>query len=219
MNTSLSTRRLTFMGVMLAVTIILDMTPLGAIPIGAVSATITHIPTIITGILLGPIAGLIMGAALGVVSLLHALLRPATLLDPLFVNPLLSILPRMFIGVISYYAFNATAKVLTLVKLKGQTNNVISAIIGGLFGSMTNTVLVLSMMYIVYARKILSIFIEMGWFGADAQLGDLRGWIIAVITSNALIEAIVAAVITTAIVVAYKQVFKGNLIKEVETKV
>ncbi len=211
MNTSLRTRRLTFMGVMLAVTIILDMTPLGAIPLGTVSATITHIPTIITGIILGPIAGLIMGTAFGIISLLHALMRPVTFLDPLFVNPLLSVLPRMMIGVVSYYAYTGTRKLLGSIKPNNQLQNTISAAVGGAFGSMTNTVLVLSMMYIIYARRILQGFIDAGWFGSDAVLGDLRGWIIGIITSNALLEAAVATLLTTAIVVAYKKVFGNSL--------
>lgn len=214
MNINQNTRKMTTMALMLAITIILDMTPLGAIPIGAVSATITHLPTIITGIILGPISGLIMGTALGIISLLHALMRPATILDPLFINPLLSVLPRMFIGVVSYYAFTGTAALLKTFKVKGQPQNMISSIVGGLLGSMTNTVLVLTMMYVVYARVILEKFIEAGWFGGGAQLSDLRGWIITVITTNALMEAIVAAFITTVIVVAYKQVFKESSYKD-----
>src|SRR5690554_7708529 len=94
MKKRFDTKKLTFMALMLAITLILDLTPLGAIPLGPVSATIIHIPTIITGIILGPIAGLIMGTLLGLVSLLHALTRPATPLDPLFINPLVSVLPR-----------------------------------------------------------------------------------------------------------------------------
>ncbi|NLL96305.1 MAG: ECF transporter S component, partial [Clostridiaceae bacterium] len=86
-----SPRGLTFLGLMLAITIIMDMTPLGMIPIGAISATIIHIPTIITGVVLGPVAGFIMGTSFGIVSLTHALTRPATILDPLFMNPLVSV--------------------------------------------------------------------------------------------------------------------------------
>lgn len=212
MNTMKSTRRLTFMGVMLAVTIILDVTPLGAIPLGSVSATITHIPTIITGIILGPIAGFIMGTALGLISLLHALMRPVSILDPLFVNPLLSVLPRMFIGVVSYYGYTGIFKLLSFIKTPVQVKNTVSAIIGGVIGSLTNTVLVLTMLYVLYARSVLEKFIEIDLFGPDAKLEDVRIWIVTVITTNSIMEAVVAAIITTAIVVAYKQVF-GNSIK------
>ena len=48
-----NTSKLTFLALMLAITIILDLTPLGAVPLGTISATVTHIPTILTGVILG----------------------------------------------------------------------------------------------------------------------------------------------------------------------
>src|SRR5690554_8147032 len=109
MKKRFDTKKLTFMALMLAITLILDLTPLGAIPLGPVSATIIHIPTIITGIILGPIARLIMGTILGLVSFLPALTKPATPLDPPFINPLVTVLPRMFICLLSYLVFQPFA--------------------------------------------------------------------------------------------------------------
>ena len=190
------TRNLAILGLMLALTIILDMTPLGAIPIGSVSATITHIPTIITGIILGPVAGLIMGTAFGLVSLLHALTRPLTALDPLFINPLVSVLPRMAIGVMAYYGYRFASFLFG----KNTIARTASSAVGGVIGSMTNTVLVLGMLYIVYVQKIIEAF---GL--ADAKA--VRALFISIIVGNALIEAVVAAIITTAVVAAYKSAF------------
>lgn len=186
------TRKMAVMGLMLAITIILDLTPLGAIPIGPVSATITHIPTIITGIILGPIAGFVMGTFLGIISLLHALLRPATVFDPLFINPLISVLPRMLIGVVAYYGY-AGVKILFGQLPLGKT---LSAVIGGVLGSMTNTVLVLGMLYLVYVNQIIE---SLGLESAAA----VRGFFMGIVASNSLIEALVAGVITSAIVGAY----------------
>ena len=77
-----STRKLTVTGMMIAITMILAYTPLGIIPLQPVSATITHIPTIIIALLEGPIVGAIIGAAFGIVSLIKALTQPAGILDP-----------------------------------------------------------------------------------------------------------------------------------------
>lgn len=181
-------RNLTFLGVMLAITIILDSTPLGAIPVGSISATITHIPTIITGIILGPIAGLIMGTALGIVSLIHALTRPVGILDPLFVNPLVSVLPRMFIGVMSYYAYTG----INLILKKGVASQLISTVFAGVIGSLTNTGLVFLMLYLVYAKEV-----------AEKIGMAFKAILILVFTTNAIAEAIVAALITSAISLAY----------------
>jgi len=211
MNIDKRTRTLTFLGVMLAITIIMDLTPLGMIPLPGVSATITHIPAIITGIILGPINGLIMGASFGFVSLFHALMRPASPLDPLFINPLLSVLPRIFIGVMSYYSFVGVRRLLEAVKVKGHTNLTISAVAGGFIGSMTNTVLVLTMMYIIYGKKILEIVITEGMFGDGTQLEDIRSWLFGIGISSGIPEAFVAAFLTTVLVVAYKNVIEKNV--------
>ena len=206
MNTSQKTRNLTFLGVMLAITVILDSTPLGAIPMGSVSATITHIPTIITGIILGPLYGLIMGTSFGIVSLIHAATRPMSPIDPLFINPLLSILPRMLIGVVSYYGYIIVRKVLTLTKLKSPVKVSISAVIGGVLGSLTNSVLVLVMLYILYAKEVAEKF-----FGSTDMIKEVQTLIITVITTNSIIEAVVAGIITTALVVAYKRVIDKTI--------
>ena len=183
-----SPRGLTFLGLMLGITIILDITPLGAIPLGAISATITHIPTIITGIILGPIAGFIMGTSLGLISLIHALTRPATILDPLFINPLVSVLPRMFIGVVSYYVYKGISKIFKQNSLKGT----VGTFIGGMAGSLTNTALVFLMLYLIYAQEVVS------------KLGASFGVIlIAVFTTNAIAEALISGVITVPVAAAY----------------
>jgi uncharacterized membrane protein len=158
------------------------------IPLGPVSATISHIPTIITGVILGPIAGLIMGTSLGIISLLHALLAPASPLDPLFINPLISVLPRMFIGVVSYYVFALLKKAFKKDGLKISTGTFVA----GIAGSLTNTGLVFLMLYLIYAQEVAQ------------KLGVAFSVIlITVFTSNAIAEALVSGFITLAVAAAY----------------
>ncbi len=177
------TKNLTFLGLMLAITVVLDITPLGAVPLGSISATVTHIPTIITGVVLGPVAGLIMGTLLGFISMLHALTRPMTIVDPLFINPLISVLPRMFIGVTSYYAYSALYKV---------AKRPLASFIAGIVGSLTNTGLVFLMLYLVYAKEVVE------------RVGvAFKVILISVFTTNAIAEAALSAFITLAIVLAY----------------
>lgn len=192
------TRKLTLLGVMFAITIILDMTPLGNLPIGPVGSTIVHLPTIITGIILGPVAGFIMGTLMGITSLLHALLRPLTPLDPFFVNPLVSVLPRMFIGVSAYYVYTLVKK-LVGEKLPGTS---ISAVLGAVAGSVTNTLLVFLMFYLVYVEDIVELLESFG----EEVLGyipSFNAFFIATATTNGLAEAIAAGVIVPIIVTAY----------------
>jgi len=183
-----SPRGLAFLGLMLAITIIMDLTPLGMIPLGTVSATIIHIPTIITGVVLGPVAGFIMGTSLGIVGLIRALTRPSAILDPLFMNPLVSVLPRMFIGVVAYYAFYGISKLFNKSKLK----NTVSTFIGGIAGSLTNTGLVFLMLYLLYADKVVEL------------IGEAFGKILLIVfTTNAVPEAIISGILTMSVALAY----------------
>ncbi|HHU90239.1 MAG TPA: ECF transporter S component [Clostridiaceae bacterium] len=181
-------RNLAFLGLMLGITIILDMTPLGMIPLGAISATIIHIPTIITGIVLGPAAGLIMGTALGFVGWIHALTRPATILDPFFMNPLISVLPRIFIGVIAYFVYLGVTKLIE----KKSVKSAVSTFIGGMAGSITNTILVFLMLYLIYAKELVE--------KAGMSFGVI---LVSVITTNAIAEAIISGLITMTVASAY----------------
>ncbi len=186
------TRTMVLLGLMLAITMILDLTPLGAIPMGTVVATIAHVPTIIVGIVLGPVAGLISGISLGLISLFHALLRPASPFSLLFINPLISVLPRMFIGVASYYAYTGTRQLFKM----GRANPVAIGI-GAAAGSITNTVLVLGMLSLVHGQKIVDML-------ASAGIGtSVAVWAVGVALSNGVMEAVVSVVLIVAIVTVY----------------
>ena len=98
------TRKLAVTGMMTAIMIVMGTTPLGFIPIGPFKITIMHLPVIIGAILEGPVVGLVLGLFFGLFSLYQAVTAP-TILSPLFMDPLVSVLPRMIIGLTSYYAY------------------------------------------------------------------------------------------------------------------
>jgi uncharacterized membrane protein len=99
-----NTRKLTFLGVMLALTI--AFVAITALPTASASmALLIFIPTIVTSIVMGPKAGALMGFCAGVTTLLRGLLAPLSPFDLFFINPLVSVLPRIFIGVVPYYIY------------------------------------------------------------------------------------------------------------------
>ncbi len=138
----MSTRKLTITGMMIAVTVILSYTPLGIIPLQPVSATIVHIPTIIIALLEGPLVGGIVGASFGISSMLQAITRPTSIFSPCFMNPIVSVLPRICIGVVAAYSYKG---LMTVTK-----NNTISAIIASAVGSLTNTLGAMGLIYFIY---------------------------------------------------------------------
>lgn len=68
-----------------------------------VAVTIMHIPVIIGAFFLGLKANLFLGFLFGISSLFTALTRPTTPFDMAFVNPLISVVPRMLFSLSAYY--------------------------------------------------------------------------------------------------------------------
>ena len=129
------TRKIVIAGVLSAISILLAVTPIGyLITIAGVSATTMHIPVIIGAILEGPVVGALIGLVFGVTSLIRAAVAPNGPVDPLFINPLLSVLPRLFIGPVAWLAWSALRRW-----------RVAGLLAAGIAGSLTNTVLVLGM--------------------------------------------------------------------------
>lgn len=86
-------------GLLLAITLLLVFTNIGFIPVPtpAGSATIAHIPTIIGGILEGPLVGIIVALGFG----FGSLMSPSVPVK----DPLVVVLPRLLIGVTAFWSF------------------------------------------------------------------------------------------------------------------
>ena len=126
----LNVRQIVIAGVLGGIAIFLGYTRLGFIPVPNISgnATIMHVPAILGGALEGPVVGTIVGGIFGIFSFIQAEV-------PFFRDPLVSILPRLFIGVVAWAVFAA---------LRNFSLDLASAA-AGVLGSLTNTVGVLGM--------------------------------------------------------------------------
>ncbi len=129
------TRKIVITGIMGAIAIFLGLTRWGFIPwIGGVSLTIMHVPVIIGAVLEGPLVGVAIGLIFGIFSMIQAAVAPNFPSDTWFTNPLLSILPRLFIGPLAWLVWRALRRI-----------PVVGLIAAGVTGSLTNTILVLGM--------------------------------------------------------------------------
>ncbi len=126
----LDVRQIVIAGVLGGIAVFLGATRLGFIPVPnlAGNATIMHVPAILGGALEGPIVGMIVGGIFGIFSFIQAEV-------PFFRDPLVSILPRLLIGVVAWASF---------VALRARSVD-LAAAAAGVLGSMTNTVGVLGM--------------------------------------------------------------------------
>lgn len=191
----LSTKKMVITAVLSAIIVIMGYTPLGLIPLPGMTATILHIPVAIGAILYGPKVGLILGTVMGLTSLSKAILSPMSPLDLLFMNPLISVLPRALMGLITAYVFIGISK---WVKNSGITVGITAAI-----ASIMNTVLTLGSLTLIYTKKLEGILEQL-------QIpGTVTAFIIGIITTNGIAELIITIVIVIPIVLTLKKVFNS----------
>lgn len=240
----LSVRRMSIIGILGAISIVLGMTPLGFIPVGPTRATIMHIPVIIGAIMEGPIVGGVVGLIFGLFSIFQAITNP-TPVSIVFYNPIVSVLPRVLIGITTYYTYSTLKKLgnkNTMVILNGiwaailayllygiyqnfinsdsilmilmnvllviivfimayftstrLKNKSLDIIIATMVGTLTNTVGVLSLIYLLYAERFVA--------GLGLDISAARSTIFGIAITNGIPETIIAIIIVMSVVGALK---------------
>jgi uncharacterized membrane protein len=198
-------RKIAIAGAMGAIAIFLGASHLGFIPwVTGVALTIMHVPVIIAAVLEGPVVGLIVGALFGIFSLIQAAVAPTGPVDVAFINPLVSVLPRLLIGPAAWLAYRAIHKASEPAAL----------VAAGIAGSLTNTVLVLGTLGLVVTFPALII----GKTEAAGDLVKIITWPVLGSSAvfNGLPEAAAAALITLAVVAAWKRIEYGKRGSKVE---
>ena len=98
-------REMVIIGLLPAVVITLGLTPFGLIRLGALNATTMHIPVLIGALVEGPKVGALVGLLYGLFSWWSNMTQPSSLLSPLFMNPLVSVLPRLLFPIFAAFFF------------------------------------------------------------------------------------------------------------------
>ena len=200
---SKKTQYMNSMALFLAIEIILVVTPLGYIPIGPLNATTMHIPVIIAGIILGKKAGGELGFVFGLTSMIKATIQPGITsfcfspfvtigtISGNYKSLLIAFVPRILLGYLAGLIFE-------IMKNKGRENSGVLA--GALVGALTNTVLVLSGIYVFFGNAYAS--------SLNVAYSGLIGLLLGVVTTNGILEAILAAVVSLAVYKAMKPLLK-----------
>lgn len=184
------------MAMLMAIMFVMGFTPLGSIPLPFMKATTTHIPVILAAVLFGWKAGACFGAGFGVISVLRSTMAPnvtSFAFSPFVPMPgqsqgswkalIIAFVPRICIGLVCA----GCAKLLG--KRRGSWAG---GLVCGLAGSLTNTILVLSFIYVLLGRS----YAAASGIAYEALLGVLGG----VVLTNGIGEAACAAVLTAALV-------------------
>lgn len=178
--------QLTTLALLIAMIVLMTFTPnFGYIQTGIFSITTIHIPVLVGSIALGPLGGLVLGSTWGLTSYLYAL-SLGTLEAAIFLNPLVSIVPRILVGIsVSYLSLS-----LKNIKLK----DVVKYAFLAASGTLLNTVLVLSAIFSFESAGLISF---------NQAVSTI---LTIIISSNALLELFAAIVLVPAVIVALKKV-------------
>jgi len=201
-NKKLSVQWMTGTAMMVALTLVLANTPLGLIRMPFLTATTLHIPVIIATLVLGMEAGVITGLVFGISSWM-ANLTGASFFAPFFVNPLVSILPRMLFPVCVY----AVERLLARLTMRFDRRRVIACVGASALGTALHTTMVMGMIYLIYRGRIAAMLAAgAGVPEAIAARGVAMG-ITALGVANGIPEMIAAAVIAPVVSLALDKVF------------
>lgn len=199
------TQKLTYLSMLFALEVVLLLTPLGYIPLGPIRATTLHIPVILAGVLLGYRGGMAMGLFFGLISLVYNTFAP---LPTSFVfSPFLnegnligifgalftSIVPRVSLGFMSAFLYNMTNK-----KLHDKLSIILTSLVSTVF----HTVFVLGSIYVFFGPA----YAEVRSVSYELLITVLLG----VVTTNGIVEAILASIVVTIIMQVFQTMKKGK---------
>lgn len=168
------------LAVLMAIIIIQNIVPFfGYIPLPGLSITTIHVTVIIAAVVLGPRDGALIGGIWGLIDWIRAFVAPTSPLAPLvFTNPLVSVLPRVLIGLIAGWLF---------IWFQRRQQVPLGLTLAGVAGSLTNTILVLGLIGTLYRNQ------AAGFYQVD--LSKLMPYLLTVVGTNGIPEAILAGIL------------------------
>jgi uncharacterized membrane protein len=186
------TQRLTLAAFFVAIEIVLALTPLGYIPVGAISITTMHIPVILAGILMGPSYGALIGFVFGMTSMLRATFSPnitSFCFSPFitvggvhgnFASLLIAFGPRIFLGWF--------AGILYRFLMKHFHKEALAASFSAGLNTLFHTLLVMGLIGVFFGDAY-----------ASAAGIAVTAVIVTVLASNGILEIVLAAVVVPAV--------------------
>ena len=181
---------LVLLALFVALIVLLGFTPLGLIPLGFINVTILCVPVVVGALYMGWKSGLVLGLAFGLTSFISALMKPSALVSTLMgASPALvavmSILPRLLVPLVACRVH---------ARLRGKREN-LAVGVAAVCGSLTNTVCYLGLMLLFYVLTALDAAAVLGLIAGTGALGGGA-------------EAVVAALLTTPVVLALRKIQK-----------
>lgn len=188
-------QQLTLAAFFVAIEAIMAVTPIGYIPLGALSITTMHLPVILAGVLIGPSFGAGIGFVFGLTSFLRATFEPTVtsfVFTPFiqignmhgnFFSLVIAFGPRILLGWLSGMMYRYSRK---------KFNTTFSAGVIAAINTMIHTLLVLGGIWVFFASPYAE--------ALNITTTALMSAFIATITTNGILETILAAIIIPVLV-------------------
>lgn len=193
-NSGLTLRELTIVGLLAAITIILGISGYGIMALGPLNVTTLHVPALIGALVEGPRVGAFVGLIFGVYSFWQNFTAP-NILSPLFINPLVSVVPRIIFPILAVLVYKS------LWKVPQGPRIIISAFMGTIF----HTCMVMGLIYVLYSNM----FAQAMHLSSDQVIGT----ILILSVTHGIPEAIFAGVIVTPIALALCKALRKDVQK------
>lgn len=189
------TRWLVSVALLAAIIIVMANTPLGFIPLPITKATTTHIPVILGAILLGPLAGAILGGVFGICSIVVNTFTPG--LTAFAFSPFMSTTGlsgavkalwvalgcRILLGVVAGWLWIALKKV--------RVSDWLALPVTGFVCTILHTLMVMGSIFFLFTQQYAQ--------ARNVAMEAVSGLILATVTGNGIPEALLAMVLVTAI--------------------
>ena len=177
-------RKMVVISMLSGISLFLGLSGLGFITLPGFRLTIMHIPVIIGGIIEGPIVGALVGLIFGLFSMYQNFTAPGPT-SFIFWNPIIALIPRILVGIVSFYVYSLLKK-----KLK---NKKFAIGIAAIAATLTNTIGVLGLTYIIYLEDYAKTL--------DISTDLVGGVLIGAGIGNGIPEALLSALITIPVVI------------------
>lgn len=182
---------------LLAIEAVVCFTVLGSLPLGPIVATLSHIPVIITAVAMGTGAGAAMGFAFGLFSFIVWTFMPPSPIAFVFTpfysfgevqgniwSLVICFVPRILIGV-------TAGLIAKYFETRLPRKKSLGYMLAGVFGSMTNTILVLLGIYVFFGKEYAA--------ATETAYELLLGSIGIAILTNGVVEAILGGVVAAGV--------------------
>ena len=189
------TRYLVTLALFCGIVLMMGMTGIGFIPLPVIKATTMHIPVILGAVLLGPTAGAVLGTVFGLCSIWTNTVTPGLLsfaFSPFMSSEgMLGVCKSIWIALGCRVLFGYSAGWLWKLFKQSLKKDYLALPVTASFATVLHTVFVMGSIYFLLAQQY-----------ADAKnvgISAVFGLIMGTVTASGIPEAIVAAVLVTAI--------------------